>query len=149
MRTEPPVLRSILTSLVENAFRCLAATMLCRLWYSSQYLLGASTRFATAGEYVAARKTAPAINSAWIFGSEHNAFTLDYNAVRNHSTDLDCWCPRSSLLICVLMILFALQEATFYGVASSNRPELVYSYVTLVMGTLDDVHYVPLQSASS
>lgn len=47
------------------------------------------------------------------------------------------------------MILFALQEATFYGVASSNRPELVYSYVTLVMGTLDDVHYVPLQSASS
>jgi hypothetical protein len=44
-----------------------------RLWYSSQYVLGAATRFGGS-----AKKTAPAYGSAWLFGGEHNAFTLDY-----------------------------------------------------------------------
>ena len=70
-----------------------------RMWYSSQYVLGAGTRFG--GD---AKKVAPALNGAWIFGGEHNAFTLDYNA-----------------------------EAPYYGVASSNRAELILPYATVVL----------------
>ena len=70
-----------------------------RMWYSSQYVLGAGTRFG--GD---AKKVAPALNGAWIFGGEHNAFTLDYNA-----------------------------EAPYYGVASSNRAELILPYATMVL----------------
>ena len=44
------------------------------------------------------------IRQAFLIGSEHNAFTIDYNA-----------------------------EAQFYGVASSNRPELVLPYATVVL----------------
>lgn len=46
-----------------------------RMWYSAQYVLAAATRFGGS-----AKKTAPSISSAWVIGSEHNAFTLDYNA---------------------------------------------------------------------
>jgi hypothetical protein len=70
-----------------------------RMWYSSQYVLGSGTRFG--GD---AKKVAPALNGAWVFGGEHNAFTLDYNA-----------------------------EAPYYGVASSNRAELIIPYATVVL----------------
>ena len=43
-------------------------------------------------------------SQAFLIGSEHNGYTIDYNA-----------------------------EAQFYGVASSNRPELVLPYATVVL----------------
>lgn len=75
-----------------------------RFWYSSQYTSGASVRANGAGHYGAA-KTAPALMTAWLVGGgDHNGYTLDYNA-----------------------------EAQFYGVASSNHPELVLPYATVVL----------------
>ena len=75
-----------------------------RFWYGSQYTSGASARSGGAGGYGAA-KTAPALQSAWLVGgAEHNGYTLDYNA-----------------------------EAQFYGVASSNHPELVLPFATTVL----------------
>ena len=72
-----------------------------RFWYFSQYMLGASVRWGGGG------KIAPGINSAWLVGSEHNAFTLDYNA-----------------------------EAQFYGTSSSNRGALTLPYARVVLDSV-------------
>ena len=61
-----------------------------RMWYSAQYVLASASRFG--GPIY---KTAPGINSAWVFGGEHNAFTLDYNA------EATCFLPPRSNLVCV------------------------------------------------
>jgi hypothetical protein len=67
-----------------------------RFWFGALYTAGASVRGGGAGGS-GFPKVAPALQSAWLVGeSEHNGYTLDYNA-----------------------------EAQFYGVASSNHPELV------------------------
>ena len=70
-------------------------------WYGQNALLGMAVRFDVGGP----NKTTPGISSAWIAGgSEHNGFTIDYNA-----------------------------EAQFYGVASSNRAGLVYPYARTIL----------------
>jgi hypothetical protein len=70
-------------------------------WYGQNALMGMAVRFDVGGP----NKTTPGISSAWIAGgSEHNGFTIDYNA-----------------------------EAQFYGVASSNRAGLVYPYARTIL----------------
>ena len=74
-----------------------------RFYVAQQYLMGSAVRFGV-GAGLGPFKTAPALSSAWLVGGEHNGFTIDYNA-----------------------------EAQFYGVASSNRAELVRPYARVVL----------------
>ena len=70
-------------------------------WFGQNSLMGMAARMDVGGVW----KTTPGISSAWISGgSEHNGFTIDYNA-----------------------------EAQFYGVASTNRPGLVYPYARVIL----------------